>query len=249
MRFAVQLCLWIVGFPLQLMVIAALVRGAYRQYLLLFVYTIAAFLIAVAEIPIVLAKFSGQADGKAFGDMYWADDVILQTLLYTVVINLIYKATARIQPRAVVRVILTVGALVFAAVSILIHYNADSARGEWMNLWTRDLSFCTTALDLALWTVLITTRNREPRVLLVSGALGIQFAGSAIGDAVQDLATRGYHSHFFNVGAARFVSVSGGIISSGTGFACLYFLWQAFRSKSNASPPEPAVLVEPTTKG
>lgn len=171
MRFAVQLCLWVIGLPLQLLVIAALVRGAYRQFLLLFVYVIAAFLMAVAEMPLVLARFSGQNDAKsAFDTLYWWDDAILQTLLYAVVISLIYKATARIQPRALVRVILTVSALVFAVASILIHRYTHSQRGEWMNLWTRDLSFCTTALDLALWTVLITTRDRDPRLLTVSGA-------------------------------------------------------------------------------
>ena len=243
MRFALQLCAWIVGIPLQLMVIAALVRGAWRQYLLLFVYSITAFLIAVAEIPSYLAKYSGQADAQsALSKWYWYDDVILETLLYTVVIALIYRATERMQPRALIRTLLTAAALIFAGVSLYVHYSPTLGRGEWMNPWTRDLSFCSMVLDLALWTFLISSKKKDPQLLLVSGGLGIQFAGSAIGDAIQDLAAKAYHAHQFSTGVVTVMSRSGAIFSTLTGFACLFIWWHAFRNAPQTETSRSAML-------
>jgi hypothetical protein len=237
-RFALQLCAWIVGIPLQLMVIAAMVRGSYRQYPLLFVYVIAGFLTAVAEIPANLAREAGGESNFAF--MYWIDDVFLQVLLYAIVLHLIFKATAQRQPRALVRTILTAGAVILTGVSLLLHYNPPF-KGEWVNVWMRDLSFFSMALDLALWTVLISSRKKDPQLMMISGGLGIQFAGTAIGDAVQDLATRSYQAHTMTVGMAEKVSLSGGIFSVVAGFACLYILRQALRSFNQAPAPAAAM--------
>lgn len=243
MRFALQLCAWIIGIPLQLMVIAAMVRGAWRQYVLLFIYSIVAFLIAVAEIPSYLARYTGQADAQhALSKWYWIDDVILETLLYAVVIALIYQATERMEPRAIVRLILTGGALIFAGVSLYVHYSPTAGRGEWMTPWVRDLSFCSSVLDLALWTFLVTSKDKDPRLLLVSGGLGVQFAGNAIGDAIQDLAGKAYHAHQFSAGTVTFISRFGAIFSTITGFACLYIWWHAFRAAREESPRRALVV-------
>ncbi len=241
MRFALQLCAWIVGIPLQLIVIAAMVRGSYRQYPLVFVYLIAGFLAAVAEIPANMARFYGQPTGHlSFAILYWIDDVFLQVLLYSIVLHLIYKATANRQPRALVRTVLTAGAVILTGVSLLLHYNSGPGH-EWVNLWMRDLSFLSMVLDLALWTALISSREKDPRVLMISGGLGIQFAGSAIGAAVQDLATRGYQTHSLTPSGADAISLAGGTFNVITGFACLYVLWHALRSTSEVGPPKAAV--------
>ena len=63
-----------------------------------------------------------------------------------------------------------------------------------MTPWTRDLNFCSAILDLALWALLIAAREKDHRLLLLSGGLGIQFTGEAIGESTATspyAATRG----------------------------------------------------------
>jgi hypothetical protein len=223
------------------MVIAALWRGAYRQFLLIFVYVIAEFLITVAEIPLYLARFfSGQADARtALSQLYWIDDVILEALLYGVVLALIYHATARMRSRRVVRVALTAGGLLFACISLLIHYKPN-IQGDWMVVWTRDLSFCSMLLDLALWMALVSGRYRDWQLMLASGALGIRFAGSAIGDAIQELAAKAHYAHSDTL--AVILSRSGAILTGLAGLACLYLWWRAFRPAPEKATPSGAAL-------
>jgi hypothetical protein len=89
--------------------------------------------------------------------------------------------------------------------------------------------------------VLLSSRDKDSRLLLISGGLGIQFAGSAIGDAVQELANQAHHSQRFS-NYALMLSRSGAVFSTLTGFACLYIWWHAFRPAREATRPSKALL-------
>ena len=218
MQLIIQICNYLIGLPLELLIIAALLRGAYRRFPFIFVYIVAYFLTTVAEIPVYIAYYSGIQSAKGYRVfLYWLDEGILQLLVFAVVMSLIYQASGRLQSRRMVRAGLIAAAIVFAGVSFLVHYHAHIPLGRWMTPWTRDLSFSSTILDLALWFLLIASRKKDSLLLMLSGALGIQFTGEAIGEALRTLSN------------SRLAVTGGDILIVAADFICLYIWWQAFR--------------------
>lgn len=228
MRTVVQYVSWVVGLPLELLIIGTLIRGPYRRYPLLLVYTIALFLATVVEIPANLAYFSGVRLSHSRAFYYWINEGILQALVFAVVISLIYQATAELRTRALVRAALISLAVLFAAGSFWIHYDPKVVVGTWMTQWTRDLNFTSAILDLALWAILLASRKRDPRLLLLSGGLGIQFTGEAVGESIRQMFP---------------LSLSpGDVLIVMADLACLWIWWQALRTANvpnRASVPVP----------
>jgi len=91
-----------------------------------------------------------------------------------------------------------------------------------MTPWTRDLNLCSAILDMALWALLIASRDKDYCLLLLSGGLGIRFTGEAIGTSLRQLAlsTR-----------SRPLSLSGGVLMVLANLVFLYVWWQAFRRR------------------
>ena len=230
MRLAIDLAKLIVWFPLELLVIATLLRGGVRRFPFIFAYVVAEFLVVAAEIPTYWAVYHGVKSATIQrSSLYYLNEVILQVLIYAVVISLIYKATEPLQSRRMVRASVISGAFLFAGVSFLIHYYSPHGNtGSWMTPWTRDLNFCSVVLDLALWALLISARDKDHRLLLVSGGLGIRFTGEAIGESLRQLALK-QHS--------RAISYTGSLLISIVDLLCLFVWWQAFREKSPATVP------------
>ncbi len=222
MREAIQYLSWLLWFPLVLLVIAALLRGAYRRYPFLFAYTVASFLTAIVELAAYISYFSGTPLAHSRAVYYWIDDGIRQSLLFAVVISLLYQATQGARSRAVVRLSLIAGAILFAAVSFLIHYDTAAALSKWMTLWTRDLDLTSAILDLALWAILLHSRKFDTELLMVSGALGIRFTGEAIGHALRN--------QFTGILLAADTTV---VMAN---LACLYIWWQVFRTSPVRKP-------------
>jgi hypothetical protein len=190
---------------------------------LVFAYTIADFLTTVVELPSGLSYFrSAPWAATAYASIYWLDEAILQVLVYAVVMSLIYQATGRLRSRRIVRASLIAGAILFAGASFLIHRNPALNVGSFMTPWIRDLNLCSTVLDLALWALLIASREKDHRLLLLSGGLGILFTGEAIGESTRDLAI-GSHS--------RPISLFGNSLIMATNLLFLYIWWQALRTE------------------
>jgi hypothetical protein len=108
----------------------------------------------------------------------------------------------------------------------------------WMAPWTRDITFCAAILDLALWAILIGSRSKDSRLLMLSGGMGIMFCGLAIGESLRTIAIH-YRSHPI-VLAGNALEQIGNIIF-------LYVWWQTFRREASeriAAPlaTKPAVL-------
>ena len=206
---------WLIGLPLELLIIAALLRGGYRRFPLVFAYALALFLTTVVEIPAYIGYFSGLKGTRTRAFYYWIDEGILQVLIFAVVVSLIYRATEVVQARRVIRVSLIGGAALFAGISFLIHYNARAVIGTWMTPWSRDLNFSSAILDLALWSLLLASRKNEVELLMLSGALGIQFTGEAIGQALRN----------------QFPStvLLANVMIMLANLACLYMWWNIFR--------------------
>ena len=216
MRDALQYVSWLLWFPLMLLVIAALLRGGYRRYPLIFAYAVAAFLTAVVEVAALLGRSAGVKLAHSYASYYWVDDGIRQGLLFAVVISFLYIATRAVRQRALVRTSLIIGAILFAAISFLVHYDSQLVSSRWMTPWTRDLDFCSAILDLALWVLLLNSQKYDLELFMLSGALGIRFAGEAIGHALRN--------QFPSILLAGDITI---VLAS---LACLYIWWQVFRT-------------------
>jgi hypothetical protein len=116
----------------------------------------------------------------------------------------------------VVRGSLVCGAVIFASVAFLAHYDGKAVVGEWMTLWLRDLNFSAAILDLGLWAMLLASRHKDTRLLLLSGAMGIQFTGEAIGQSLR---------HLF-----PWVLSPGDVVTLLANLVCLWIWWQALRT-------------------
>ncbi|PWU02150.1 MAG: hypothetical protein C5B51_21460 [Terriglobia bacterium] len=215
MRTALQYAGWFIGLPLELLIVAALAKGSYRRFPFILLYSLALFFTTVLEISVFQAYSTGRrlAHSRAF--YYWLDEGIRQALVFAVVISLVYQASSTVRARLAVRLLLVCLALVFASMSFLVHYDADLVVGEWMTLWTRDLNFSSAFLDLGLWAMLLASRKKEPCLLLLSGALGIQFTGEAIGQSLR---------HLF-----PWELSPGDVLAMLANLACLWIWWQALR--------------------
>jgi hypothetical protein len=226
-QFVFQLVFWCAGLPLMLIVIAAMTRGAYRQYPVLFIYTVAGFLVTVAGMPSYFAFYfeHDPAARARMGQWYFYNELILEPLAYAVVISLIYAAASHVRSRRTVLVATIGGASLIAAVSFFIHWS-PGLHGVWLALWERDLNFFSEILDLGLWALLLSTRGRDQKLLLVTGGLGIQFTGEAIGDALRSIANQN-HSHT--------ISYIGSFISTVADLTALYVFWQAFRNHKRSA--------------
>lgn len=186
MQLAIQAIGYLVGLPLEVLIIAALLRGGYKQYPFVFVYVLADLLTTAVEIRPSLGYGSGtRAAVHEFLQIYWVDERIMQILMFLVVISLIYVTARGRKPQGTVMLGVIGGTIVFAGASFLIHYSSHRYIGQWMTPWTRDLNFGAALLDFALWGRLISQPHKDYTLLMLSGALGIQFSAQAIGQALR----------------------------------------------------------------
>jgi hypothetical protein len=222
-RFVIQVLGWGLGLPLEILVISALFRGGYRRYPVVFAYVLAIFVSTLVQIPFIAQSyFTHDADVIRQGAMvYWISEWILQVLIFMTVLSLIDLATALSRSRRAMRFALSAGALLFAGISFWVHYRPAPVKfGLWMTPWTRDLSLCATVLDLGLWMILIASRKSDRALLLICGALGMQFTAEAIGEAIVQLSAAPKSQALALAGAV--VAVAGNLI-------CFYVWWQTFR--------------------
>src|ERR1035438_917942 len=222
--FALQVCGWLAGVPLEFLLVAALLRGGYRRFPFVFAYASASLVTTLVGIPANVDYVLHRSDPQVsqhFAKIYWINEGILQALVLALVISLIDRAASHVRSRRLLRAGLIVGAVLFAGISFAVHYRPSLRYfGYWMTDWTRDLSFGSAILDLGLWTLLISSRRGDRRLLLISGALGMQFTGEAIGEALQNLSiAQTVHS----------LELAGSIITMLAGLACLSVWWRTFR--------------------
>jgi hypothetical protein len=232
MRFALELCSDVAGIPLEVLILTALLRGSYRRYPAPFVYVLALFMTTILETPlwvagyIYLVRYSDRRIWIQWHSCYWVDQFILMVLEFALVVSFIHRATASVRPRRIVRLAVSGGAILFAAVTLAMYYNPRVALGQWMTPWASELHFCAAIFDLALWAMLVASRRRDPILLMLAGALGIQFTGGAIGEAVRNLA-QGNQS--------LALSLVGGMVIIARNLTFLYIWRQALRGPRHAN--------------
>ncbi len=232
MEFAIQIVGWCIGLPLEILIIAALLGGLWSRLTFLFVYVIALFLATAVEIPVYAAYYTGNHQAfRSRAWTYWLDEVVLLALILLVVLNLVWRASARMEARRAIRLWLIAGSAAGIAISWWLRYDPRaSSTGQWMTPWTRDLYLGAAALDLALWMLLLAGRGEDHLLLLMSGALGLEFTGETIGGSLRNLAVEMYGAAASP--RAHAVAFAGNVITMLANVACLYIWWRALRSAS-----------------
>ena len=217
MLHALQYGAWAIGLWLNALVITALMRGSFRQYPFVFVYALTLFASTVVEIGVQAAPREVQAD------YYWIDEVILDVLVFCVVIAFIDQAARHSRQKPIERQWLILAVAVILVLSFLWHHS--SHRNLQMTLISRDLNICAAILDVILWSLLVTARRPDRRLMLLSGGLGLQLTGAIIGQQLRQLS----HSLF----------MTGTMVELSTGFLGLYIWWRALRTAPARESPRP----------
>jgi hypothetical protein len=222
MHLAFQIAAYGIGLALGLMIMAVLLRGQWKEYPFVFAYVLGDFFTTVLEIGPGLQYAGATAElKKSYALLYWWNERIMQVLVFLLVFSLIYRAAAHHKTRHILLLGIVCGILLFAGITLFIYYDPGKATGRWITPWLRNLNLCAAILDLGLWAMLIGAPRKNYTLLMVSGALGIQFTAGAIGQAVRQLSRSS-------------VEVTAYFIPLST-LLCLYILWKAFRT-----PPKPA---------
>jgi hypothetical protein len=217
MQLALQIAAYVIGLPLGLMIMAVLLRGQWKQYPFVFLYVLADFLTSVLEIrPGLQYETASAAARKSFADLYWWDECVMQVLVFLLVVSLLYRASEHLKTRHKLLLSVVFGVLLFAGVTFFVYFDPSLPFGKWMTPWLSKLNFSAAIVDLGLWALLIGARPRDYKLLMVSGGLGIQFTGGAIGQAIRQL-----HGS---------VQVTGYFITL-SNLTCLYIFWQALRAE------------------
>src|SRR5258706_3536730 len=216
MGLALQIFGYVAAISLQILILNAMRKGAWRRYPLVFLYVAFDLITNVQDIhPTLNLNSLSAAARHRYVMLYWWDERIIQALSFMLVISLIYRASTPTGPRRTLLLMLVGGSLLVALVSVAVYYDTHITTGKWMTRWTRNMKFFAAILDLGLWATLLRTREKDQRTLMIAGAMGLQFTAGAIGQALRDVS----HS---------LVDVSSVLIVSAN-LICLYIWWQAFR--------------------
>ena len=214
----------LIGGYLQLMVIASMVRSSYRNFPVLFTYVVASFLAAVVEMAVFLDLMNWSAVTHNY---YWVSEGILQLLVFLLVLSLIYRAMEGQPSRPSLMRLLAFGALAIISISYIANWGGPVNSS--MTMVFRNMSFAAVVLNLILWFMLIRHRGNDPRVLMISGGLGVQMAGEAIAHSLRRLAIP--HRSLGMVFAGNLVLLTSHLLA-------LYIWWQTLRRPA-PDPPAP----------
>ena len=199
---------------LQVFVIGLLRRGAYKDYPFVFFYSLVLIMTTVAD----GAMYADIAHIKNWAHDFYRNEALRQLLLFTVVMSLMDRAMRDRPYRARVRALLVFSAFTVVLISVQIH------RGAHYNLWAtqvgRDLSFGSVILTLLLWITLISSGRKDTQLLMVTGGLGLQFTGEAIGQSLRQMSAT--HHYAILLFAGNFLLIASHLMR-------LYVWSEAFR--------------------
>jgi hypothetical protein len=219
-----QWAIFFVSLALQVYVIAWLRRGAYKDYPFALAYSIGLLLTSIADAASKAGLLGLTKSTQRF--FYYRNDAVRQFLLFVVVVSLIERAMQASPHRRYVRLALAGLAVVSVFISLTVHSH-ESSFVLWMTEVTRDLSFGSVVLTLMLWLMLISSPRKDHLLLMVTGGLGLQFTGEAIGQSLRQLS---YHYHH-----DPYILFLGNILMSIAHLLRLYVWLEAFRRRPVSS--------------
>ncbi|HSR06412.1 MAG TPA: hypothetical protein VLM42_04620, partial [Bryobacteraceae bacterium] len=166
----------VVAFLLQAMLVVFLLRDLSRQYSIVLLYS-ATYLLTTAVEAIAIRQIGSHA--PLYGAIYWTDEIVLDLLLFLMVILLTFQAAEGSVLRGAVGKVLFAVALIAIALPFAVG-SRPYFTSRWFVFASQILNFGGVLMNLGLWTALIGSKRREPRLLLVSTGLGVTVTGQAI---------------------------------------------------------------------
>lgn len=221
---------WLLGLALQVLVIRALLQGSYTKFRFLLAFVIVVFLTSVIDGAAFLDLGEWRKQTRVY---FWINDSIRQIMVFGLVFSLVAKAIAG-SALARWRAKLPLLAFLLCAVAVWQAYTPD--RSSWMTGVLRNISFGAAIINFLLWSALLASRDRDRRLLAVSGGLGLQMTGEAIGHSIRQLAI---------AGQTRWLATTGNFILLIAHLLCLFVWWQALRRTAEA----PVAVRQTTTHG
>jgi len=229
MRLEFQILAYAVDLPLLVMIVAALVRGSWRRFPLVLALSVVELVFSLVHAPSTLQTMGGhRPPGLAYETLYWYGAIVSRLLKYAVVVSLLYRAIERLRSARPARVALILGACLVAGGSLLAHYDPSLQHGLWLTPWFRDLSFASAVIDIPLWTLLLVPRDKDRQLLLLTGGLGVEFAGDAIGESLRQMSIRS-RSHP--------LAMTGTVVMLAGGAFRYYTWWRALRRQPEKKAP------------
>jgi hypothetical protein len=177
-----------ISFILVLLVIVFLIRGPIRTFPLIFIYALCSVISTVAEG--VVLNFDGPSS-RLYNVLYYSDEVALNLLLFLMVTSLTYLAMEGNPKRAMAGRVLA-GVVVVVLLLPFVIFNPPRFRSHWYYHTSQLLSFGGAILNLFLWTALLGSRRRDPRLLMVSAGVGVAVTGAAISYGALALLNKAY---------------------------------------------------------
>lgn len=185
-------------------VLVFLVLGRFYKYWMILLYVmwelLATLGLTVADLAFrgsaVTAVNQGTAAQLLYARLYWTNDVIVDLFRFVLVLVLIYFASP--DSRRVSRpllAMLVVAALVLPFIlfnpsfrvvafgSVRLRYPSTG----WFQSTSELLNFGAAIMNLMLWGTLLTSKRRDPQILLVSLGLGIVVTGTAMAYGIRHL--------------------------------------------------------------
>ena len=212
-----QWAFWIIGLTFQYLVTQALLSGPFRQFTVIFAYLLC---LAITTITDILMRLDVGKLSSTYIRYYWAMDLLRESAVYAVVISLVLHAMPDSRRRAALLRVLVALALLFWAGSIVVYQDPNVSK--WMTKVVRNLSFCSAVSTLILWFVLIASEKRDTRLLVITGGLGLQMTGEAIGHSLIQI--------------SKSTQMVGVLTLMFAHFLCLYIWWRAFSTSPENSP-------------
>jgi hypothetical protein len=167
---------------LQVLVVALLLRGSYIRYPILLIYCLTELLTAGAEYWI-----SNYGSHELYVKLYYADEVIVDLLLFLMVITLTYRAMEGNPMRVTAGRALGFITLVVLALPFLLFHQSIGDAAAFFDGAGEVLNFGAAIMNLVLWTALLGATRRDAQLLTVCAGLGLQVTAQAIGFGVRHL--------------------------------------------------------------
>lgn len=219
------------GLGLQFVALILLLRGPIARYFPLFLYLFTSICLSLSILWVYQTR--GVADELYFS-VYWGGELLTDLLLFFLVLALTTRALEGNAMRPKVVRLLTI-IMVVALVIPFIMFDSTVFGRRWNQSVGQLLNFGAALMNLALWSALIVSKQRDRQLLKVSLGLGITVAGSALTLGVRQFTGQGDMLRTITDYVYRACQIAGPLI----------WCW-AFRPvKKNGTEAPPAIA--PTT--
>jgi hypothetical protein len=164
------------GLILQVIALVLLIRGPWTRYfpLVLYLFTFIAVTLSIAWVY----RTQGVANGLYF-NLYWGGEILTDLLSFFLVISLTSRALEGNPMRASLIRLMTI-VLVVALIVPFVMFDSAVFGRKWNQSTGQLFNFGAAVMNMALWSALVISKQRDRQLLTVSAGLGVTVAGAAL---------------------------------------------------------------------